>query len=178
MVVGGWWLRVHQLNLQHQLDFSAALSQYFFTSRACSPNESKGANPLHSILGMSEELSFRRLDVWKEAMTLVEEIYVQSRRFPADERFGLTSQLRRAAVSVPSNIGEGARRKRHKVHLNHLDIALGSQGEVEVQLEIAFRLGYCTPEEYERVQRRVARVGRMLNGLIASLQTENDELEE
>jgi four helix bundle protein len=74
---------------------------------------------------MSEELSFRRLDVWQEAMTLVEEIYVQSKRFPVDERFGLTSQLRRAAVSVPSNIGEGARRKRRKANLHHLDIALG-----------------------------------------------------
>ena len=126
---------------------------------------------------MSEELSFRRLDVWQEAMTLVEEIYVQSKRFPVDERFGLTSQLRRAAVSVPSNIGEGARRKRRKVNLHHLDIALGSQGEVEVQLEIALRLGYCSRAEYARIQRRVARVGRMLNGLIASLQTENDELE-
>jgi len=132
---------------------------------------------LHQAEGMSEERSFRRLDVWQEAMTLVEEIYVQSRRFPSDERFGLTSQLRRAAVSVPSNIGEGARRKKRKPHLHHLDIALGSQGEIEVQLEIAFRLGYCTREEYARIQRRVSRVGRMLNGLIASLQAENDEPE-
>jgi four helix bundle protein len=126
---------------------------------------------------MSDELSFRRLDVWQEAMTLVEEIYVQSKHFPLDERFGLTSQLRRAAVSVPSNIGEGARRKRRKANLHHLDIALGSQGEVEVQMEIALRLGYCSRVEYVRIQRRVSRVGRMLNGLIASLQTENDELE-
>jgi four helix bundle protein len=118
---------------------------------------------------MSEELSFRRLDVWQEAMTLVEEIYVQSRRFPPDERFGLTSQHRRAAVSVPSNIGEGARRKRPKVNLHHLNIALGSQGELEVQIEIAFRLGYCERAEYERIQARVSRVGRMLNGLIASV---------
>lgn len=126
---------------------------------------------------MSEELSFRRLDVWREAMTLVEEIYVQSRRFPSDERFGLTSQLRRAAVSVPSNIGEGARRKKRKANLHHLDIALGSQGEVEVQIEIALRLGYCSRDDYARIQRRVSRVGRMLNGLIASLQTEDDDLE-
>ena len=72
--------------------------------------------------------SFRDLEVWQESMTLVEEIYALSKRFPADERFGLTSQLRRAAVSIPSNIGEGARRKRRKAFLNHLDIALGSQG--------------------------------------------------
>jgi four helix bundle protein len=61
--------------------------------------------------------------------------------------------------------------------LNHLDIALGSQGEVEVQLEIALRLGYCTRKEYDGIQERVSRVGRMLNGLIASLQPENDELQ-
>jgi four helix bundle protein len=118
---------------------------------------------------MNDDQSFRGLDVWQEAMMLVEEIYIQSRRFPSDERFGLTSQLRRAAVSVPSNIGEGARRKRPKANLNHLEIALGSQGEVDVQLEIAFRLGYCERTDYERIRERVARVGRMLNGLIASV---------
>ena len=118
---------------------------------------------------MDDERSFRGLEVWQEAMTLVEEIYIQSRRFPSDERFGLTSQLRRAAVSVPSNIGEGARRKRPKANLNHLEIALGSQGEVDVQIEIAFRLGYCERADYERIRERVAKVGRMLNGLIASV---------
>ena len=126
---------------------------------------------------MNDDQSFRGLDVWQEAMTLVEEIYVQSKRFPTDERFGLTSQLRRAAVSVPSNIGEGARRKRPKANLNHLEIALGSQGEVDVQLEIAFRLGYCEGNEYERIRERVARVGRMLNGLIASVKKKVTEAE-
>lgn len=103
-------------------------------------------------------------------MTLVEEIYNVSRRFPADERFSLTSQLRRAAVSIPSNIGEGARRKRRKAFLHHLDIALGSQGEVDVQLEIARRLEYCSVADTAGLQERVNRVGRMLNGLIESLQ--------
>lgn len=65
-------------------------------------------------------------------MDLVERIYDVTAAFPADERFGLTSQIRRAAVSVPSNIGEGSRRKKRKAFLNHLDIALGSQAEVEV----------------------------------------------
>jgi four helix bundle protein len=110
-------------------------------------------------------------------MTLVEEIYLQSKRFPPDQRFGLTSQLRRAAVSVPSNIGEGARRKRPKANLHHLDIALGSQGEVEVQLEIALRLGYCDRTDYVRIQERVARVGRMLNGLIASVRLRIEQAE-
>ena len=103
-------------------------------------------------------------------MLLVEDIYRLSRTFPIDERFGLTSQIRRSAVSIPSNIGEGGRRKRRKAHLNHLDIALGSQGEVDVQLEIARRLDYLTGVDYKRVVHRVDEVGRMLNGLIESLQ--------
>src|SRR5688572_7251043 len=116
--------------------------------------------------------SFRNLDVWQESMTLVEEIYALSSRFPSAERFGLTSQLRRAAVSIPSNIGEGARRKRKKAFLHHLDIALGSQGEVDVQVEIAARLAFCARSERSRIQERIDRVGRMLNGLIASQQPE------
>jgi len=76
---------------------------------------------------MPVKSSFRDLHVWQEAMLLVEDVYRLSRRFPPDEKFGLTSQLRRAAVSIPSNIGEGGRRQRRKANLNHLDIALGSQ---------------------------------------------------
>jgi four helix bundle protein len=124
---------------------------------------------------MAHTNSFRDLVAWQEAMLLVEDVYRVSRSFPADERFGLTAQLRRAAVSVPSNIGEGARRKRRKPYLNHLDIALGSQGEVDVQLEVARRLTYLSIADYKAVIERVDRVGRLLNGLIRSLQpTEAD----
>ena len=103
---------------------------------------------------MKTTSSFRDLEVWQESMTLVEEIYVLSKRFPSEERFGLTSQLRCAAVSIPSNIGEGTRRKRRKAFVHHLDIALGSQGDRNV------------------IQQRIDRIGRMLNGLIASQQPE------
>ena len=96
--------------------------------------------------------------------------YLARRAFVSEERYGLTAQLRRAAVSIPSNIGEGKRRKGQRVLLYHLDIALGSQGEVEVQLEIAKRLGFIGQGEHDRVQDRVAQIGRMLNGLIESLQ--------
>jgi|SRR5690349_14659075 four helix bundle protein len=114
--------------------------------------------------------SFRDLDVWNEAMILVEDVYTMTRSFPREELFGLTSQLRRAAISVPSNIGEGCRRRRRKATLNHLDIALGSQGEVEVQIELAMRLGLCRRSEGKPILERAERVGRMLNGLITSLQ--------
>ena len=124
---------------------------------------------------MATESSFRNLEVWQESMTLVEEIYAVSRSFPADERFGLTAQLRRAAISIPSNIGEGTRRKKRKVLLNHLDVALGSQGEVDVQLELAMRLRFCAAPDHARLQERVDRIGRMLNGLIRSRQPEGSE---
>jgi four helix bundle protein len=114
--------------------------------------------------------SFRGLKVWQAAMVLVEDIYAVSAHFPSSERFGLTAQLRRAAVSIPSNIGEGKRRKRDPVYRNHLDIALGSQGEVEVQLEIAHRLKFMSDPDYRRLHERVAEIGRMLNGLIDSLE--------
>jgi four helix bundle protein len=118
---------------------------------------------------MSDEKSFRDLKVWQQSMLLVEEIYTATRRFPRYEQFGLTSQIRRAAVSIPSNIGEGKRRKKQLVFLNHLDIALGSQAEVEVQLEIAKRVGFLGVQDYDRIQMMTEEVGRMLNGLIASI---------
>ena len=102
-------------------------------------------------------------------MTLVENIYRVTATFPRDERFGLTAQLRRAAVSIPSNIGEGKRRKRERVYLQHLEIALGSQAEVDVQLEIARRVGFLRTDDYERLAEQVNEVGRMLNGLISSI---------
>ena len=126
---------------------------------------------------MAITTSFKDLDVWHEAMRLVEEVYATTKAFPREELFGLTSQVRRAAVSIPSNIGEGCRRKRRKAVLNHLDIALGSQGEVEVQVELARRLGFCSEGDYERLAERTARVGRMLNGLITSLQPSAQDFE-
>ena len=125
--------------------------------------------------GMKNNASFRDLKVWRDAMTLVEDVYRVSKAFPADERFGLTAQLRRAAVSIPSNIGEGKRRKRQRAFLHHLDIALGSQGEVDVQLELALRLGFLKRSQYNEVSRRVDEVGRMLNGLIASMQSQDEQ---
>lgn len=83
--------------------------------------------------------------------------------------------MRRAAVSIPSNIGEGARRKRKRPNINHLEIALGSQGEMEVQLELSLRLGMCDIETHRRLAMRAARVGRMLNGLIVTKRASQDD---
>jgi four helix bundle protein len=125
---------------------------------------------------MPHSKAFRDLKVWQRSMDLVERIYKVSATFPKDERFGLISQIRRAAVSVPSNIGEGSRRKKRKAFLNHLDIALGSQAEVEVQLEISQRLQFLKIADYKQTQVAVEEIGRMLNGLIISLEpVSNDE---
>ena len=105
-------------------------------------------------------------------MDLVESLYAHTKGFPSDERFGLTVQIRRAAVSIPSNIGEGARRKRPKVFRHHLEVALGSQAEVEVQLELAYRLRYLSQSDYNDLQREVEEIGRMLNGLLASIRSD------
>ena len=122
---------------------------------------------------MHSTQSFRDLQVWQRAMDFVEAIYTVTATFPRDERFGLTAQIRRAAVSIPSNIGEGKRRKRRGPLLNHLDIALGSQGEVDVQLEIAKRVGFLKPSDYRRLASLIDEIGRMLNGLIASLEPQD-----
>lgn len=92
--------------------------------------------------GESSKRPHTRLDVWQEAMTLVEMIYAFSSRFPDAERFGLTAQIRRAAVSVPSNIAEGAARRSTPDYLRFLSIARGSLSELDTQLKIATRLGY------------------------------------
>jgi four helix bundle protein len=127
---------------------------------------------VHALLRRADvkaSTSFRNLTVWRESMTLVEDVYFVTGKFPPEERFGLTSQLRRAAVSIPSNIAEGARRRRRNTFRYFLGVALGSQGEPDVQLEIASRLKYCSPEDYRRLADRTDAVGRMLSGLLASL---------
>lgn len=89
-------------------------------------------------------MDHKELDVWKKAMDLVEEIYRVSKEFPGHEKYGLTNQIRRAAVSIPSNIAEGSGRKSDKELLQYLNFALGSLAETETQIMIALRLGYTS----------------------------------
>ncbi len=89
----------------------------------------------------------KNLDVWKLAMECVSDIYRITRAFPIDERFGLTDQLRRASVSIPSNIAEGSSRNTKKEFVNFLYMAQGSLSEIDTQLEIALKLEYITLED-------------------------------
>ena len=119
---------------------------------------------------MTPILSFRDLEVWHASMDLAMEIYKVTAGFPAEERYGLTSQLRRAGVSVPSNIAEGHARKSDGAFLNHVRIALGSLAELATQLEIATRLTYLDKNRSVALFSEVDRSRQMLHGLRRTLE--------
>ena len=104
------------------------------------------------------------LMVWRKAMDVVTEIYRETRTFPKDKIYGLTNQLRRADVSVPSNVAEGHGRTSKKEFRQFVCQARGSILEVETQLEIAANLGYLSKEAAARLRRQANEIGRMLNG--------------
>jgi four helix bundle protein len=113
--------------------------------------------------------SYRDIIAWQKAMDLVEAIYKATQAFPRDELYGLTSQTRRAAVSVPSNIAEGQGRKTTREFLQHLSIAHGSLNELETQVLIARRLLYVDEDRTRHLMSLAAEVGRLINGLRSSL---------
>jgi four helix bundle protein len=102
-------------------------------------------------------------------MTLVKRVYELSNDFPRDERFGLTGQIRRAAISVPSNIAEGQGRDSTREFLHHLSMAYGSLMEVETQILIGLDLGYLDKEIVSDFMKQSAETGRIINGLMRSL---------
>ncbi|MBS0457068.1 MAG: four helix bundle protein [Proteobacteria bacterium] len=115
----------------------------------------------------SKKRPHEELDVWREAMALVESIYACSSRFPDSERFGLTSQIRRSAVSIPSNIAEGAARRSTPELLRFLAIARGSLSELDTQLQIAIRLLYAAtdPAIAEQVDSLFAKLTALIHAL-------------
>ncbi|PYO44309.1 MAG: diversity-generating retroelement protein bAvd family protein [Gemmatimonadetes bacterium] len=112
---------------------------------------------------------YRDLEVWQKAMDLVELCYRVTRQYPITERYGLCSQSRRAAISVPANIAEGQGREHLGDYLRHLSIANGSLMELETEFEAARRLGLLSETEFTLVAKRCGEVGRLLAGLIRSL---------
>ncbi len=118
---------------------------------------------------MSEVRSYRDLLVWQRAMDLALAVYSLSRSFPEGERFALVSQLRRAAVSVPSNIAEGHARSSTRDFLRFLSIAVGSLAEIETQLLLSHRLDYVDAQRMNVTLKDADELGRMIRGLQASL---------
>lgn len=110
-----------------------------------------------------------KLEVWKRAIDLVVVVYKTSENFPAEERYGLTSQIRRAAVSIPANIAEGAARSTNKEFLYFLSNAQGSSSELQTELLIARRLNYLSETDYVDINQELDYIGRMMIGLSSHL---------
>jgi four helix bundle protein len=126
--------------------------------------------PLHesrvgTVGGMG---NYRQLSVWKQAHRFALSVYQKTVGFPDRERYGLTAQLRRAAISVISNIAEGSGRQGDREHVRFLRIARGSVGELECQLLLARDVGYLEASAWELLDKDCQDLSRMLNGLIRS----------
>jgi len=113
--------------------------------------------------------NYRELIAWQKAMELAEEVYRVTKGFPREEAYGLSSQLRRAAVSIPSNIAEGQGRRSTKEFIHFLGMAYGSLQEVETQIILATRIGYCQSTQEAELLERTAEVGKLINGLTKAL---------
>jgi four helix bundle protein len=122
------------------------------------------------VSGASKIESHEDLDVWQLAMTLVEHCYTLTKHFPKDELFGLTSQIRRAAVSIPANIAEGYGRDSTGNFIQFLRIAQGSSRELETHLLLSTRLNMADVEQIQSCRETAVRVSKMLRGLIRSLE--------
>jgi len=115
--------------------------------------------------------SYRDLNVWKASMELVCDIYEVTRNFPDSERYGLTSQMRRSAVSVPSNIAEGWSRNSARSFISYLNIATGSMSELLTQLEIARRINYISDEKTIHLNLKGIEISKMLYMLIKKIES-------
>ena len=122
---------------------------------------------------VKEIRSFRDLIVWDKSMELVKEVYRMTKSFPKEEIFGLTSQVRRAAVSIPSNIAEGHARLSRKEFQHFLGNARGSLAELQTQIIIGKELGFLSDKEMDDIIKKATDVARLLNGLLSSLRKSN-----
>ncbi len=118
-------------------------------------------------------MDHKKLEVWKKSIEFVKEIYKLTEEFPSSEGYGLTNQIRRAAVSIPSNIAEGAARLSDKEFIQFLNIALGSCAEVETQLIIANDLNFI--EDVSFILTKLVEIRKMITGLISYLKNKLNE---
>jgi four helix bundle protein len=120
-------------------------------------------------VGMTHIPAYKRLETWQVSMTFVESCYKATVNFPREETYGLTSQLRRAAISIPANLAEGYCRRSTKVYANHVSIALGSHGEIETYIDLAARLRFLPDAARAQLEQEAGSVGRLLSALHRSL---------
>ena len=122
--------------------------------------------------------SYRDLNVWKEGITISLAIYKLTSQFPDSERFGLVSQMRRCAVSIPSNIAEGHARLSTREYLRFLSISLGSLAELETQVHLSKELGYARHESVADLLRKTDRLGKQMRSLTQSLRRKLSRVED
>ena len=108
---------------------------------------------------------FEKLDVWQKAKEFCKVIYAETRKFPDDEKFGLTNQIRRASISVISNIAEGSAKGSDKEFIRFIRMALGSSAEIKAQLIVSYELEYLGKDSFEKLKEEINIIGRMLKGL-------------
>ena len=118
---------------------------------------------------MGEIRTFRDLMIWQKSMALLTSLYRETNRFPADEKFGLVSQMRRCAVSIPSNIAEGYGRRTSGDYIRFLQIAIGSIYELQTQLEISRNLELLDADKYGDLNEDLCEIERMLSSLVAKI---------
>ncbi len=115
--------------------------------------------------------SYRDLIVWKKSVDLVKQVYAATDAFPAAEQYGLVSQMRRAAISIPSNIAEGFSRNYRKEFSQFASVAFGSGAELETQLFISKELDFIKDDDFAKIQSQLQEIMKMLNKLISSLKS-------
>ncbi len=114
--------------------------------------------------------NFRRLEIWMKGISLTTDTYAMTRQFPKEERFSLSNQIQRAAVSIPSNIAEGSSRKSDKHFITYLENALGSAYEWETQLIVAKEIGYIEGKEFEDLEMKIRNLQGKINRFIEKLE--------
>jgi four helix bundle protein len=118
--------------------------------------------------------NYRDLFVWQRSMKLVLEVYKITNDYPDDERFALRAHTRKTSISIPSNVAEGCSRRQPVAYVNHLNIAMGSEGELGTQLLVAQQLGYVSERDIEWSLNELSEIGRMINGLAGSIETSKE----
>jgi len=121
------------------------------------------------------EKPHKKLKAWQVAMEIVQDVYKFTQQLPGEEKYGLVSQMRRSAISIPSNIAEGAARRSSKEFVQFLHIAQASLAELDTQIELCVRLGYFNNEK-ELFERKMLEVDRMISGLIRSIKSKPSSL--
>jgi four helix bundle protein len=119
--------------------------------------------------------NFKDLEIWKRSIRLAKETYLLSEAFPRTELYGLTNQLRRAAISVPSNIAEGHRRKYTKEFSQFLHVALGSLAEIETLLVLAVELKFASQDKIFPLQKEIEELSKMTNSLLSKLRSKTKD---